>query len=363
MDRLIDRLIVPAFWTMSVICLVNLNDFARLLFGVERLFSGLLLVCCLVVLTGLLRVRPLGALGASGVLILATLASYVGIGMAMDIVNGSDPRWEAVGYLVGHLASILLIAATAIGARVVWGRIGGERLMKGILLVMLATCALVVASPWLIEFYVVRPLGLGGRFYGSFSNPNEAAVVCGFAAALALVFVRTGRAPWLAGGGLALALAALALTFSRTAWLAMPVVLAHALLASRPRERRRLAGALVLAGVLAAPPAVSLGAESLQDPTRFSAWNSCCRPSAPTPWTASRWEAGTSSGGSGRRRWSRRRWSETASGGSTTSRNPGSTTRASTFGVHNEARTISIWCSGARRASSRWSCSSCSWER
>ena len=265
MDRLIDRLIVPAFWTMSVICLVNLNDFARLLFGVERLFSGLLLVCCLVVLTGLLRVRPLGALGASGVLILATLASYVGIGMAMDIVNGSDPRWEAVGYLVGHLASILLIAATAIGARVVWGRIGGERLMKGILLVMLATCALVVASPWLIEFYVVRPLGLGGRFYGSFSNPNEAAVVCGFAAALALVFVRTGRAPWLAGGGLALALAALALTFSRTAWLAMPVVLAHALLASRPRERRRLAGALVLAGVLAAPPAVSLGAESLQD--------------------------------------------------------------------------------------------------
>ena len=266
MDRLIDRLIVPAFWTMSVICLVNLNDFARLLFGVERLFSGLLLVCCLVVLTGLLRVRPLGALGASGVLILATLASYVGIGMAMDIVNGSDPQWEAVSYLMRYLASILLISATAIGARVVWDRIGGERLMKGILLVMVATCALVPASPWLIEIYVVRPFDLGGRLSGSFSNPNEAAVVCGFAAALALAFLRTGRAPWLAGGGLALALTALALTFSRTLWLAMPVVLAHAMLASRPRERRRLAGGLVLAGVLAAPPVVSLGAEAFQDP-------------------------------------------------------------------------------------------------
>ena len=266
MDRLIDRLIVPAFWTMSVICLVNLNDFARLLFGVERLFSGLLLVCCLVVLTGLLRVRPLGALGASGVLILATLASYVGIGMAMDIVNGSDPQWEAVSYLMRYLASILLISATAIGARVVWDRIGGERLMKGILLVMVATCALVPASPWLIEIYVVRPFDLGGRLSGSFSNPNEAAVVCGFAAALALAFLRTGRAPWLAGGGLALALTALALTFSRTLWLAMPVVLVHAMLASPPRERRRLAGALVLAGLLAAPPVVSLGAEAIQDP-------------------------------------------------------------------------------------------------
>ena len=265
-DRLLDRLIVAAFWTMSVICLVNLNDFARMLFGVERLFSGLLLVCCLVVLTGLLRVRPLEALGASGVLILATLASYVGIGMAMDIVNGNDSRWEAVSYLVRHLQSILLILATAVGARAVWNRIGGERLMKGILLVMVATCALVVASPWLIEIYVVQPFDLGGRFYGSFSNPNEVALVCGFAAALSLAFLRTGRAPLLAGGGLALALTALALTFSRTVWLAMPVVLAHALLASRPRERRRLAGALVLAGVLAAPPAVSLGAESLQDP-------------------------------------------------------------------------------------------------
>ena len=265
-NGLLDRLIVAAFWTISVICLVNLNDFARMLFGVERLFSGLLLVCCLVVLTGLLRVRPFEALGASGVLILATLASYVCIGMAMDIVNGSGPQWEAVSYLVRHLSSILLIPATAIGARVVWDRIGGERLMKGILLVMLATCAFVVASPWLIEIYVVQPFDLGGRFYGSFSNPNEAAVVCGFAAALALAFLRTGRAPLLAGGGLALALAALALTFSRTVWLAMPVVLAHALLASRPRERRRLAGALVLVGVLAAPPVVSLGAESLQDP-------------------------------------------------------------------------------------------------
>ena len=266
MDRLLDRLIVAAFWTMSVICLVNLNDFARMLFGVERLFSELLLVCCLVVLTGLLRVRPFEALGASGVLILATLASYVCIGMAMDIVNASDPQWEAVSYLVRHLQSILLILATAVGTRAVWNRIGGERLLKAILLVVLATCALVVASPWLIEIYVVQPFDLGGRFYGSFSNPNEAAVVCGFAAALALAFLRTGRAPLLAGGGLALALAALALTFSRTVWLAMPVVLAHALLASRPRERRRLAGALVLAGVLAAPPVVRLGAESLQDP-------------------------------------------------------------------------------------------------
>ena len=283
MDRLIDRLIVPAFWTMSVICLVNLNDFARLLFGVERLFSGLLLVCCLVVLTGLLRVRPLGALGASGVLILATLASYVGIGMAMDIVNGSDPQWEAVSYLMRYLASILLISATAIGARVVWDRIGGERLMKGILLVMVATCALVPASPWLIEIYVVRPFDLGGRFYGSFSNPNEAAVVCGFAAALALAFLRTGRAPWLAGGGLALALTALALTFSRTLWLAMPVVLVHAMLASRLLGSGGGWPARWSWPGFWPPPRWSVSVpRRFRTRTGSCASSSCCRSSAPT---------------------------------------------------------------------------------
>ena len=319
-NRLLDLLIVPAFWTMSVICLVNLNDFARMLFGVERLFSIPLLLCCVVTLAGLLHVRPFEALGASGVLILATLASYVCIGMAMDIVNGNDSRWEAVSYLVRHLQSILLILATAVGARAVWNRIGGERLMKGILLVMLATCALVVASPWLIEIYVVRPFDLGGRFYGSFSNPNEAAVVCGFAAVLALAFLRTGRAPWLASGGLALALAALALTFSRTLWLAMPVVLVHALLASRPGSGAGWPARWSWPGFWP-PPRWSVSAPSrFRTRTGSCAWSSCCRPSAPTHWTTFRWEAGTSSGGSGRRRWSRRPWSETASGGSTTYR-------------------------------------------
>ena len=266
MNRLLDRLIVAAFWTTSVICLLNLNDFARLLFGVERLFSGLLLVCCVVSLAGLLRVRPFEALGTPGVLILATLASYVGIGLTMDVVNGSDPWWEAVSYLVRHLSSMLLILATAIGARVVWDRIGGERLLKGILLVMAVTCALVLVSPWLIEVYVVRPFDLGGRFYGSFSNPNEVAVVTGSAVALALTVLRTGRTPWLATGGLGLALAALVLTFSRTVWLALPFAVAHAVLASRRGERRRLASGLVLAGMLAVAPAISLGADALRDP-------------------------------------------------------------------------------------------------
>ena len=265
MNPLLDRLIAAAFWATSVICLLNLNDFARLLFGVERLFSGLLLVCCVVSLAGLLRVRPFEALGTPGVLILAALASYVGIGLAMDVVNGSDPWWDAVSYLVRHLSSMLLILATAVGARIVWDRMGGERLLKAILLVMVVTCALVMMSPWLREVYVVRPFDLGGRLYGSFSNPNEVAVVAGSAAVLALAFQRTGRAPWLAVGGLGLALAALALTFSRTVWLALPFAVAHAVLASRRGERRRLAGALVLAAALAAPPAIALGADALRD--------------------------------------------------------------------------------------------------
>ena len=267
MNRALDFVISAAFWAMSVICLVNLNGFLRMLVGVERGFSDLLLLCCVVALAGLLRVRPFEALGISGVLILATLASYVSIGMAVAIVNGNDFRADAVGYLVRHLSSMLLIPAVAVGGRVVWNRIGGERLMRGVLLVLVAACLLVLASPWLFDIYAEPGLG-GGRYSGPFGNPNEAATLACFTVALALALLRLDRLRWVAAAAFALSLGAVILTVSRTAWVTLPVLLAHGLLLCRARERKRLLGGAALACVVLLPPVLGVGANLLSDPNQ-----------------------------------------------------------------------------------------------
>ena len=262
-DRLVDRLVALAFWTLSVVCLLNLNDLVRMLTGVERAFSPLILICCLVALAGLSRVGLKEALGASGTLILSALGSYAAVGIVVSVLNGTDQQSNATFYLERHLGSMLLIAAAAVGARVVGRRIGDERLLRALLVAMAGTCLLVPATPWLMDVYVLPPEEGELRYSGSFWNPNDAALFACLTVALALAFVRAGRFRPVAEGVLLVAAAALVLTFSRTALLILPALLAHSLLASRGVERRRLLCVLVLTGVVAAGVFTRLGTDLL----------------------------------------------------------------------------------------------------
>ena len=274
-DRLLDRIVASAFWTLSIVCLLNLNDFARMLTGVERAFSPLLLFCCLIALAGLLRVGLMEALGTSGTLILSALASYAGVGIVVSVLTGSDLRSDAAFHLERYLGSMLLILATAVGGRVVWTRIGGERLLRALLVVMAGSCVLILATPWLMEVYLVPPERGDLRFSGSFSNPNHAGLFACLAVALALSFIRAGRFRPFADGVLLAAVAALVLTFSRTALVILPALLAHSLLASRGVERRRLVvvGVLALAGVVLTGTLTNLSTGVLADPQR-ARWES-----------------------------------------------------------------------------------------
>ena len=272
LDRLLDRIVTLAFWTLSVVCLLDLNDLARMLTGVERAFSPLLLFCCLIALAGLLRVGLMETLGTSGMLILSAIASYAGVGIVVSILTGSDYRSDAVFHLVRHLGSMLLILATAVGGRVVWTRIGGERLLRALLVVMAGSCVLMLVSPWLMDVYAVPPEQGNLRFSGSFSNPNDAGLVACLTIALALSFIRAGHFRPVADGVLLAAVAALVLTFSRTALVILPALLAHSLLASRGIERRRLVGVLALTGVVLVGSFTSLTGV-IEDPQR-ARWES-----------------------------------------------------------------------------------------
>ena len=243
---LLERTIAVAFAAASAMALLNLNGMARMWIGAERVFSVPLLICCLVMLAGLARVPLMSALNGVGVLILSVLVSYCGIGIVVSIVTASGLRSDADWHLARHLNSIVLILATAVGARVLWRRIGGERVLLLVLGVLSVCCALVVASPWLADVYRYPPPEAAYRYFGPFGDPNEAGVAGCLTVALAFSFLAANRFRVFALGALILAVWAVVGTSSRTALIVLAGLVAWNLLARPGSERKRVATALLL---------------------------------------------------------------------------------------------------------------------
>ena len=262
----LDRLVVWAFWTLCVLCLLGLNEVAFMWLGIERAFSPVMLVCCLVMLLGLLRVRFRDALGTMGVLLMAALASYVAIGTLVALAGGTDWRTDALWYLQRYMSSILLILAVAVGGRIVMERTGGERTLLVILGVLTGSCALMLASPWLLLVFPNAPPDGQFRYFGPFLSPNEA----GFAACIAIVLafscLRAGRFKLLAYGSLFVAVSALVGTFSRTALVTLPVVAVGGILVSRGAERWRFLTGMAVISLVGARTLADVNTGNLLEP-------------------------------------------------------------------------------------------------
>ena len=240
--------------------------------GEVRTVSEAILICCLLALAGLMLIRPREAFGAPGALILSCLTLYAGIGIVVAILNGTDLE-EAQWYLVRYVKSVLVIVAAAVSGRVLWRRAGGESVMLGVLLVMTASCALIMASPWLMSILRFPPPDGNYRFFGSFADPNEAGLMACFTVVTALALISSGRSRFFALGALLVAVAAIVGTFSRTALVVLPIVLLSSLLACRGIQRKRVAGAAAIVGVAVAGAVVVTGAEAL-DERQVSRWRS-----------------------------------------------------------------------------------------
>ena len=260
-----DRLVALGFWGLGVLCLLNLNALVRMWIGVDRAFSGLMLLCCLLTLAGLLRVRPREALGAPGALILGCLASYLGIGSLVAIVNGTALQSQATWHLVRYAGAVLVILAAAVGGHVVWRRIGGERLLLGTLVILTASCMMMLASPWLFDVLQDPPSEGIYRFFGSYADPNEAGTVASFTVVLALALMRLGRHRLVGYGALAVAAVAVVGTFSRTALVVIPVLVFGALLVSHREERRRVASGALVVALVGAGVAVTLNTNLFEE--------------------------------------------------------------------------------------------------
>lgn len=242
----VERPVVWAFWTLCVVSLCGLHEVAVMWLGIERALSPVMLLCCLVMLSGLLWVRPLEALGGSGMLLMAALVSYVGIGTVVAFAGGIEWRTDALWYLRRYTTSMLVVSAVAVGARIVLERIGGERTLAAIMAILTASCALMIASPWLLLVFPNAPTDGQFRYFGPFQNPNEAGFVACLAVVCAFSCLRAGRFTLMACGSLFVAVSALIGTFSRTAFVVLPVLVGGAIVVMRGAEWRRFAVGVVV---------------------------------------------------------------------------------------------------------------------
>lgn len=262
-DAALDRVVGLAFWTLGALCLLNASGIAAMGVGPPLAVSAVTVLACLLSLAGLSQTRPHEAVGTPGLLLLSCLVSYAGIGIVVATLNGTDAA--AMRYLQNALFSILIVAGAAVGGGVALRRLGATRLLMGITLLLAASCTLMLASPWLWDILPNPPPEGTYRLSGTFADPNEAAITASFAVVTALALLRYGRFLTLGYGALLVGVAAAVATLSRTAIIALPIVMLVALFVARGPQRRRLVGALGIVAVAVAGVAMTVNVERFQE--------------------------------------------------------------------------------------------------
>ncbi len=251
-ESLQTTLIAVAFWTLAVIALINLRYVH--LGGtpqVEAVIAWATMACC-VLLLGLVGARcaiawrKSGSLapirralgGTPGMLLFGAVASYLAIGA---LVLDDEAIWEpeTAGLWKYHVLLLGMLAAAAAGGRAMLERTGAERLLKGVLVVLIASCAVILASPALRDLGILRPFSIPFRLNGAFFDPNDASLAACMTVALAGALLTNGGPRTLGWLGLAAGTAASLATASRTTLVvlgALAVVFLLINVRSKPRS-------------------------------------------------------------------------------------------------------------------------------
>ena len=251
---------LPTFYLLAAATLVNFNNLSNMLIGTGwHVTLGLALAC--IYLCAVVRVPFNRCLGTPGLLILATLASYLWIGgSVVALEQGAAPLRDNIVILRVVLAGALMVAA-ALGAAVALQRIGLERLLLVVLCLQVVACLAILATPVLVEHVYSLPLRFWHveiharhRFLGTFVNPNDAGIAACQGVVTALAFLGSGKYVKSAGAALAVAVVAVLLTSSRTALAALAAIGALAPLFFRSRHFYKVALLGVgVVGVVAVP--------------------------------------------------------------------------------------------------------------
>ncbi len=241
-----------AFWGMAVLVIIDHRGL-NVESPVVEIIRSVILACGLV-LAGQAYVPLRQALGVSGMLVLAAIVSYLVIGFVTAVALGATtllaqvkPLWDSF--------PVVFIWTGAVGCRAMVKRIGVEPVLRGILVILMASCVLTLATPLLQQAGVRSPDAValsaaGQRFTGSFHDPNIAGFAASFTVSLALSFLAAGRRRWLAYAALTAGCAAVVATFSRTAMLCVTAAAAFFLVLNGRGARGPLVWWLLVVGTV-----------------------------------------------------------------------------------------------------------------
>ena len=255
-------LIATAFWMLAALALTNLRSVHLWGLPHTKAVATWVIAACCALLFGLVGARCMVACresrslapiygtlgGAPGLLLFSALASYVAIGASvLGVETIGEP--DMASRLRNQIFFLGVLAAAMLGAGAVLERIGAERLLKGVLAVLIASCALILASPVLRDLGILQPYRIPSRMTGAFEDPNDASLAACMTVALAAVALTNGR--WLALGwlGLAVGVAASLATVSRIALVVCGVLAVVLLLLNIRGGRKAVVFALGGAGL------------------------------------------------------------------------------------------------------------------
>ena len=221
------RLVRFGFWTLGVGSLINFNHFSNMTVGTGwPITLGIVFCCALLCLT--VRTPLRRNLGSPGFLLVATLTSYLFIGLSGALISNPEGYLEDITlpFRVGLAAFIGV--ATILGASVELRRLGVEYMLKKILIILTVTCVFILMTPFLFKYVYTMPSHLSDvrtisnvRFIGTYANPNLAGGMACYAVGLALVFLDGNRYRKFATLALILGSMATIVTFSRMAILTL----------------------------------------------------------------------------------------------------------------------------------------------
>ena len=217
-----------AFWALAVVALCNLSYLY--LWGLPMIkVVGFAVAagCCVAVLAGAIKARSL-APGRPAALLLTALATYAAIGA---LSYGAEPVAHSSVGLPGLLLRSAfyfgLLSAAVLGSRLLIRRSGADFLLKGVLTVLTASCAIVVATPLLRHWWVVWPSRRAFRMSGAFVDPNEAGFVGCITVVAALALLQGPRHRKLALSGATLGVLAALASLSTTACIVLAATWLH----------------------------------------------------------------------------------------------------------------------------------------
>lgn len=221
------RLVQFGFWTLGAGTLINFNHFSNMTVGTGwPITLGMAFCCAFLCLT--IRTPLRQNLGSPGFLLVATLTSYLFIGLGGALISNPEGYLEDITLPFRVGLALAIGVATILGASVELRRLGVEYMLKKILIILTVTCVFILVTPFLSEYVYTIPSHMSdvraitrNRFIGTYADPTLAGGMACYTVGLALVFLDGNRYRKFATLALILGSVAAIVTFSRAAILTL----------------------------------------------------------------------------------------------------------------------------------------------